>query len=219
MLIKCNRNVFFRPWESKKWESIFKSSELRLDKERVYTLSQLLKRSLRFDGNVVEMGVYKGCSAYCIAAQMSFSLGGRNSADKRLILCDTFEGTPAIYDKEKGDINRKGKYADTSVDYVEEKVKKVYGNVEMVQGFIPNSLEKICDNRFCFAHLHLNLYQSTKDALIWLNNRMTDNGMIVIEDYGIDNCEGVRRSVDEYVSENERELIYLPTGQAVIEFL
>ena len=138
---------------------------------------------------------------------------------RTLFLCDTFAGTPETFDKSMGDVNRTGKYADTSVHYVEEKLSNCYGRVEFVEGFIPDSLKKIKTQiRFCFAHIHLNLYESTRSALLWLKERMIDTGTVIIEDYGISDCKGVRRAVDELTEEGFIDRIYLPTGQAIICF-
>lgn len=118
-----------------------------------------------------------------------------------------------------GDVNRTGKYADTSVRYVREKLSGCYDRVEFIEGFIPDSLKSIKPQTgFCFAHIHLNLYESTRSALSWLKNRMIDTGTIIIEDYGISDCKGVRRAVDELAEEGFIDRIYLPTGQAIICF-
>ncbi len=144
---------------------------------------------------------------------------GVDTDKKKLYLCDTFNGTPDTYDKSKGDIKRKGKYSDTSKEYVDNKIKNVYQKTETVVGFIPDSLQLLENKKFCFAHIHLNLYQSTMDALLWLRNKINHSGVIIIEDYGIANCEGVRKAVDEFALENRKNIIYLPTGQAIIEII
>lgn len=208
----------YRPWESKEWQCVFDAAELRLSKERVYTLIQFLKQSLiSSDGDVIEMGVYKGCTSYCIGYFMNEL--AQNGGGRTLYLCDTFAGTPDSYDKSRGDINRLGKYADTSVQYVEDKMKKSYDRVRLIEGFIPDSLTQIPEDvRFSFAHIHLNLHKSTKDALIWLKDKVVFGGTVIIEDYGIQNCRGVRNAADELADEGIIDIIYLPTGQAVIHY-
>ncbi len=63
MFLKKRNEVSYQPWKKDDWEKIYKESELRLDKERVYILAQYLNRSLSIDGDVIEMGVYRGCTA------------------------------------------------------------------------------------------------------------------------------------------------------------
>lgn len=214
--------IEYRPWESDAWKSIFDAAELRLSRERVYTLVQYLNKMLLSEGDVIEMGVYRGCTAYVLGhfINIKCSKGATGEMGGRTIyLCDTFSGTPDKFDKSKGDINRKGKYTDTSVKYVEKKLSGCYDKVKCIEGFIPDSLVQIPNETvFCFAHIHLNLYRSTKDALLWLSNRMVLRGMVVVEDYGISNCEGVRNAVDELTNENIIDCIYIPTGQAIVQF-
>lgn len=212
-IFRKNRDVAYRPWEMSAWERVWKKAELRLSKERVYTLLSFLQYACCFDGDVIEMGVYKGCTAYAIGAVLNTNA----PKGKTLYLCDTFSGTPDCSDCAKGDIRRAGKYADTSVQYVADKMAECYQHTVFVEGFIPDSLQQIDTvTKFCFAHVHLNLYESTKAALLWLKDRMTVNGIVVVEDYGIKNCAGVREAVDELAKSQRRRLVYLPTGQAIL---
>lgn len=214
--------IEYRPWESSEWEEVFKKSELRLSKQRVYTLSQYLKHSLSFRGDVIEMGVYKGCTAYVLGHFMNEYFKHQNAGTGERVtlwLCDTFEGTPETFNKSMGDVDRTGKYANTSVCYVKEKLSGCYDKVEFVEGFIPDSLENIKQQtKFCFAHIHLNLYESTRSALLWLKDRMSDMGIVIIEDYGISGCKGVRKAVHKLTEEGFIDCIYLPTGQAIVWF-
>lgn len=219
MLFRFKKSeIEYRPWESPEWEKVLKKAELRLSKERVYTLAQYLQHSLPLGGDVVEMGVYKGCTAYVLGHFMNkYSI--KTGERRTLLLCDTFTGTPETFDKSKGDVNRSGRYADTSVRYVMDKLSDCYDRVEFVEGFIPDSLKNIKpQTEFCFAHIHLNLYESTQNALLWLTKRMIDTGTVLIEDYGIADCKGVRRAVDELAERGSIDRIYLPTGQAIICF-
>ena len=62
-------------------------------------------------------------------------------------------------------------------------------------------------------------YISKYHALLWFRNKINHSGVIIIEDYGIANCEGVRKAVDEFALENRKIIIYLLTGQAIIEII
>jgi len=211
MIFLNKKRIDYTPWEDEEWSELFRQVEIRLDKERVYTLLQYLELSLKEKSDIIEMGVYRGCTAAAIGNGLK-----KNNSESMFYLCDTFEGTPACFNSTKGDINRKGRYTDTSAEYVENKMKKFYSNCCIVKGFIPDSLESISDKTFCFAHVHLNLYESTINALKWLSVRMDGEGIVVVEDYGIKNCLGVRRAVDELVEAEQFRKIYLPTGQAVL---
>lgn len=70
-------------------------------------------------------------------------LAQNGGVSRILYLCDTFASTPDSYDKSRGDISRLGKYADTSVQYVEDKMKKSYDRVRCIEGFISDSFTQI----------------------------------------------------------------------------
>lgn len=207
-----HKEVTYRPWESDYWNAVCDGAELRLSRERIYTLGNYLQYAMAEQGDVIEMGVYKGCTAYVLG-----SIINSNDNGKRVMyLCDTFTGTPETFCKDKGDRDRSGKYSDTSLEYVKMKMNQCFDRCVFVQGFIPDSLTGIGDAvKFCFAHIHLNLYESTRTAVLWLRDRMNRGGLVFIEDYGICDCKGVRRAVDELVDEGILRIVYLPTGQAV----
>ncbi len=211
------KEIEYSPWENEEWNNLFAEAEIRLSKERMYMLSQLLEYSMRnSDGDVIEMGVYRGCTAYVLGYFID-KVGKKN---RTLFLCDTFSGTPEVCSRMDGDIDRKGKYKDTSAEYVMNKLGRCCVKVECIEGFIPDSLSQIpLQARFCFAHIHLNLYESTKNALLWLSGHMEDDGLVIIEDYGIRDCKGVKKAVDEFKEKGNIDLVYLTTGQAVVKFI
>lgn len=200
------------PWAGEEYTELYKRAELRISKERAYTLMQIMQLGIEQDGSVIEMGVYKGCTAYMIC----WLLQQRN-VNKKVFLCDTFQGTPRMRNEEKGDANRGGEYADTSLEYVKNKLKVFSGRCVFVPGLIPDSLKIISlDEKYCFAHIHLNLYQSTMDALEYLRPRICKRGIILIEDYGVKGCVGVRTATDEFCAKYELQSLYLGTGQLMI---
>ena len=209
--IKQNREQY-TPWNSKEYTELYKRAELRISRERAYNLLQIMQLAIQQNGSVIEMGVYRGCTAYLICWLLQ-----RRNIKKKVYLCDTFQGTPKMRNEEKGDVNRGGQYTDTSLEYVKNKLSAFSGNCLLVQGLIPDSLKMISrKEKYCFAHVHLNLYQSTVDALEYLRTRVCEKGIILVEDYGVKSCVGVRSAVDEFCTKNELQFLLLGTGQLVI---
>jgi hypothetical protein len=199
----------FRPWEDATFKSLLKASGNRIDPQRAYVLLNTLEACLPLDGQVCECGVYKGASAYLLA-----SLLARRSPTKELWLYDTFSGTPAgtINDP----IERRGLYNDTSEDFVRKHLKDLPIRINIIPGLLPESLKANKPEPLCFAHLHLNLYQSTSETLAALWNLLNPQGMVLVEDYGIRNCDGVLKATEEFCSSKSLARLILPTGQALI---
>jgi len=193
-------------WNSEKFDNLFERANLRISRDRAFLLLELLTHALNLEGDVCEMGVYKGSSAYLIADTIKQST-------KTLHLFDTFEGTPKHSDNDN--MNREGLYADTSLEGVQEYLGE-FKNLSFHKGFIPDTLQAIENTRFCFAHLHLNLFQSTKDAMEFIYPRINKGGVILIEDYGLCKCAGVKKASDAFCEINNTHTVWLPTGQGMI---
>lgn len=193
-------------WNSDKYGALFQRANLRISTDRAFLLIEMLKHSLTLEGELVEMGVYKGSTSYIIAEIAKGS-------EKTTYLFDTFEGTP---DHSKDDnVERKGFYADTSLESVREYLKE-FERVELHKGFIPDTLHVLDGKKICFCHIHLNLYQSTKSALEKIFPKMAESGIILIEDYGLEACAGVKKAADEFAKSQGVHMIWLPTGQGMM---
>lgn len=149
---------------------------------------QLIKKMLdkgELSGELAEVGVMWGGSAKII----------RDEIPKiPLHLFDTFLGLPnTIIKGVDPDHYREG---DMQVDI--ELVKyyfKDYENTFIYEGKFPETSDPIKDKKFAFVHIDTDIYQSTRDALIFFWPRLEINGSIMIHDYPAHN--GVKKAVDE----------------------
>ena len=204
-----NNKILNEEWLDENYIDLYEKSNLRISPERAYVLLEFLSHSMKnVQGDVIEMGVYKGSTAFLIADTML-----KNNYKRNLFLCDTFEGTPM--ESENDNLFRHGRYSDTSLEDVENYLKD-FSFIKYIKGFIPKSLDLISDNKFSVCHLHLNLYQSTKNALDFVYDRILSGGVIIVEDYGLNKCLGVKKAVDEFCLDNSCTVINLTTGQGVI---
>jgi len=177
-----------------------------IDEQKAFILYQMTKHSLKFEGDIAEVGVYKGGTAKLFASLLEGS-------DKKLYLFDTFEGMPAV--RKDLDTHNKGDFHDTSLEKVKENVGK-YENVLYYKGFFPQTATPIKDKMFCLVHIDVDIYQSVKDCCDFFYNRIEKNGVMVFDDYGFPSCPGAKKAVDDYFQNKPEYLFYLPTGQAVI---
>ena len=145
------------------------------------------------NGSVAEAGVYKGDFAQYINA---FFPG------RKCYLFDSFNGF-------KNDCVVQGKdnveecdewidnLKDTSVNLVMRKMK-YRDKVIIKNGFIPDTFADINDI-FCFVNLDMDLYEPTKQALLWFWPRMSKRGVIFVHDFLV--WEGIEAAVREFCNE------------------
>lgn len=137
-------------------------------------------------GDVVECGVYKGGSARLLATIFS---------NKNVLLFDSFEGMKESDQIENG--HRKGDFSDISLSEVQNYLADKT-NCSFFPGWLPNSASHLTDEEFCFVHLDLDLYQSTRQAIEIFWPRLVPNGAMVFDDWEWIHCPGVKQSITEY---------------------
>lgn len=195
-----------KPWLNDEFLYELKKINSRIDPKRNFILKQFLLKSLMANGNVAEFGVYKGASALFIAEIIK-------NENRKLFLFDTFCGSPK---SSKFDLRKEKDYYD-DVLFGDVKNKfSIYNNVHFFKGLLPDTIPDDL-GELCFAHIHLNLYNSTLKTLESIYEKIALNGIILIEDYGLKQCKGVKKAVDQFLKSKSqnRNLVYLPTCQAV----
>lgn len=170
-------------------------------------LDQLAKEEL--DGDLAELGVYKGHTA-CLLANIARRLG------KTAYLFDTFEGFDEA-DLQGVDAGKGPQFNDTSLSAVKALVGEE--RVEYVQGYFPASAAKIPTGRtFCLVHIDCDLYAPALSALEYFYPKMVPGGFIIIHDYSSLGWRGAERAVDEFFADKTESIVPLPdsAGSAVI---
>lgn len=145
-------------------------------------------------GAIVEIGVYRGGSAWHLA-----KLG------RPLYLYDTFEGIPYQGALDHG--NPVGKFADTSA----EAVQALIPSATVIKGLFPASLVPMPP--VAFVHADADQYESIKAIIEHMPARMVKGGMILFDDFGVEDCPGATRAVME---SPYRVLILGESGKALI---
>lgn len=155
------------------------------------------------EGDMAEVGVYAGSTAKLICEA---------KGDKRLHVCDTFEGLPAPT-AEDGGVEKQGSFA-CGLDSVRRYLSD-YSNLEYHVGFCPESVRGVLDDtRFCFVHLDVDLYSSTKECLEYFFPRMVPGGVLISHDYSV--LEGVRQAFDEFTAGRVEQVIETPMTQCML---
>lgn len=180
-----------------------------LGAERAHMIYQFARHSLNIPGDAAEVGVYKGGSAKIIA-----SVFGNSS--KKIHLFDTFEGTPEIDPaKDNNNFLRKGMYDDVDFDSVKNFLAE-FKNVRIYKGIFPKTANAIKKSRFCFVHIDVNTYRSTKDCLEFFYPKMNKGGIILLDDYKSKECRGVQKAADQFFKGRKECIIQTTSHQCAI---
>ena len=167
----------------------------------VYSLTE---KVLKLSGDLAEVGVYRGGSAKIIC----------EAKDNQVLhLFDTFKGLPKP-DKTIDEL-AKGEMKNTSLAYVKNSLKK-YPKLRFYQGLFSENCNKIKDCKFSFVHLDVDLYQGTKNCLSFFYPRLVPGGIILIHDYNSIDTPGVKKAVDEFLSDKSKTVVELWDSQCLI---
>jgi O-methyltransferase len=181
-------------------------SKVTLDQKSAHVLFNFVKHCQNIDGDMAEVGVYKGGGSKIILSQAKPS--------KCLHMFDTFTGFPAV-DKGKDLYWKKGDFNNVDVDAIR---KDFAGdNIKLYVGKFPDTTKDVAPNlTFCFVHLDTDLYQSQLDGCAYFYSRMNSGGVMLLDNYGSLSCPGAKTSVDEFFADKPENVIYVPTGQAFV---
>jgi len=179
---------------------------------RLSTLELVAKEinTRKLQGNVAELGVYKGGFAKLINAYFP---------DRSLYLFDTFEGfdrRDVAIEKSKGFSTASQDFSNTSVEsvlkvmpYPEKCIPKV--------GFFPETAQEVT-GQFVFVSLDADLYDPIFNGLKFFYPKLVSGGYIFIHDFNNDDYKGARKAVEQFCEEEHINFLPLPDlcGTAII---
>lgn len=170
--------------------SIYARGKSLVDFPRMERIAKFIKDTEALEGDVAEVGVYKGGTAFLIAAL----------TDKPLHLFDTFKGMPKVSEH---DLHHEGDFADTDAHEVNGFVSSARpGNnhISVNEGLFPESAWLVTERKFSFVHIDVDIYQSVKDCLEFFYPRMVKGGIIALDDVYEKNCPGALKAFQEFLS-------------------
>jgi hypothetical protein len=176
--------------------------ETLLSDAKVAVLRQCCRAVKDLHGMAAEVGVYKGGSLAIIVEELP----------KKLVRgYDTFEGLPAPSKEDEPARLWTGKYAVPMEAAAATLPDSEY--VELVCGRFPvlgEPAHMLCN--VVFAHVDVDLYHETGQALMHLVPRMAPGGIILVDDFGNPGAPGVERAVRDVLHDRA---IALPSRQAL----
>ena len=205
----------YAPWKSDvEFQSTYKLIQRNtlVDIYRCWELWTLVGQTAKLDGGILEVGVWRGGTGALMAKRAH--LAGRNDP---VFLCDTFEG---VVKAGAPDIHYTGgEHSDTSEQIVEDLIRSLdITNAHILKGIFPDETAHLIEPgaRFRLCHIDVDVYQSAKDVMTWIWDRIVPGGGVVFDDYGFKGCEGVTKYVNEQATESDRLMLHNLNGHAIV---
>ncbi len=211
-------NATYSPWKGDRdfldiYEKI-KDNTL-VDIYRCYELWQLIEQAQKINSgaNVIEIGAWRGGTAAVMARKLS-----NLKSDSIIYIADTFEGVVKTSDKDNFYIG--GEHSDTSEQIVENLLAKEarYKNYKILKGMFPEDTSHLIpeNTMFGLCHIDVDVYQSAKDIISWVWDKLILGGVIVFDDYGFPGCVGITKLVNEQRNLKDRVIIHNLNGHAIM---
>lgn len=172
--------------------------------DRCFMLYQLSRAVESCEGDIAEVGTYLGGTAHLLA---------KTSPGKKVHIFDTFEGMPETL--AGVDRHVSGDFAETSLEKVKANLADCE-NVAFYKGIFPETAGPIEDTRFSFVHIDVDIYQAVKDCLEFFYPRMDAGAIIVMDDYEMPSCPGVKKAVTEFLRDKPEKVIITTKHQCAV---
>lgn len=170
--------------------------------DRLDSIGELLKETKDIPGDTAELGVFRGGTSRYIAERMH---------DRIHYAIDSFRGLPYPNEKDGKALRsiwekRDGKF----FSFSPAKVRQYFDpleNIEIIQGFFPRCITLgMRAANYSFVHLDGDIYQTTLDGLKFFWPRMSEGGIIVLDDYDCRRTPGCKIAFDEYFSKDQPQI-------------
>jgi len=161
-----------------------------VDIYRCYELWTLAGQTREIEGDILEVGVWRGGTGAILAKAV------QHIAGKRVFLADTFSGVVKAGNKDNR--YQGGEHADTSMAIVEKLLQDLsLSNAQILQGIFPEDSHTRIQGKIAMLHCDVDVYQSSKDIVEWCLPRLSVGAMLVFDDFGFSGCEGVTTYCEE----------------------
>lgn len=177
---------------------------------------ELAARCLNVPGDYVEFGCYRGDTSLLLAEMLRkdaiFDELVEKSVEKsakKLWIYDSFEGLPEKSEKDESEVGKDFRQGELMVTKREVKARFLRAGlpVPIIKKAWFNELTEVdLPEKIAFAFLDGDLYESIKDSLKLVENKMSDGGVIIVHDYNNPALPGVAKAVDEWLRDKNMEI-------------
>jgi O-methyltransferase len=206
----------YAPWLGddeflKKYTAIQKNT--LVDIYRCFELWELAETIHKLDNTAcfLEIGIWKGGTAAVVGRKLTLL---NSTVD--FYLADTFTGVAKATDKDASYSG--GEHSDTSQEIVDILLRGNYNNYKILKGIFPEETSHLISptQKFGYCHIDVDVYQSAKDIVDWIWEKLIVGGIIVFDDYGFRTCSGITTYVNEQKSKTDRTIIHNLNGHAIM---
>ena len=89
-------------------------------------------------------------------------------------------------------------------------------DVVILQGIFPDDTGHLLSSTLSLVHIDVDVYQSAKDSVDFVWDRLPAGGILVFDDYGFSACEGVTKYVNELAQRHDVVMVHNLNGHAVL---
>jgi O-methyltransferase len=177
-----------------------------------WELWKLVEDTKKIEGDIIEIGTYKGASAAVMATKMKME-----KSSNTLFCCDTFKGV--VKASSKDNWYKGGEHKDVSLESLQNLFKNEFklDNVSFLIGIFPedtgHTVEK---NKFRLCHIDVDVYLSAVDIIDWIWDRLSVGGVIVFNDYGYPRTAGITKVVNENRERKDCVVIHNLNGNGLM---
>lgn len=181
---------------------------------RAHTCIWAASNCARLEGDFAEFGVNTG-----VLSSMVCRVLGPAIQHKKLFLFDTFHGIP-MESVSAGEAQHAREmnatlYARDVYAFTKDQLS-AFPNVELVKGFLPDTLDAIAGRPLSYVSIDLNAARTEMAVISGIWNQLVDGAHIVLDDYGFGRHEEQNRAWNEFAAQANRRILALPTGQGVL---
>lgn len=171
---------------------------------RTYILHYFAGLAMSVDGDFVELGVYRGTTAFNLIKHLDMM---NNS--KTFWLYDLFTWS---------DGDKHQKLAEHSADLYDFVSHRFEGMdfVKIMKGFVPESFADGVPESIAFAHIDMNNADPEVAALEMICPRLSRGGVIIFDDYGWWGYSEQKKALDPIIEKHGLSIVEFPTGQGLI---
>lgn len=157
---------------------------------------EIARECLKLSGDFVEMGCYKGDTSLLLAEVLK----GQN---KKLWIYDSFEGLPEKRVEDESVLGvefKKGELPVTKRE-VKERFLRAGMRIPVIKkGWFGELKSEDLPKIISFAFLDGDFYESIRDSLRMVGDRVCNGGVILVHDYYNEKLPGVKRAVDRWMT-------------------
>ena len=190
----ADRKTFLRPIRR-----VMSETSILLNGCEAYFLMSCVTATANVEGEIAEVGVFRGGSAKLIAEV---------KGDRELHLFDSFGGLPELTEPDPGPLFRPGQFHAREADV--RRYLSSFTRVFIYKGWFPGTAERVAAMKFSFVHLDVDLFEPTRDALEFFYPRLSRGAVLVSHDYNY--AAGVRRAFDEFFRGRPENVLQQPGG-------